>query len=482
MARKARHGFWGVSQRLWRDDRGATLVLMALTTTVLLAITGFAVDVGWWYTIQRQNQSAADAGALSAAYELLPNPTWTAAQLTPFASQAAAQNGYAGTTPAVTYPCGSPPCLAQNSGGIQVVLQQPQSTWFAALTGLNSVTIANRAVAKVVPLDSPCSYVLNPTADKTLSITGSATMSSPGCSICVDSNKADSIYMQGSNNAVLNADTIITAGGIATTGQPAFNLKYPAQVGAPPCADPYASTLTHSFLTSGRPSTPCPIPSQDSNTNVTTVSGSCSIAGSAISPPKSKGTVNMSGNINITGGLDIKNETVNLAPGTYWITDGNLALDSNSTLECTACVPGGAGVTIILTTDGSPAIVGNVTQVANAVVDSLNAPGSGTYQNLLLIQDSNGLPTGTTFTTPGNCTSSCSTFQGSSGQTLNGLVYFPDSNLTFQGNPTTGNSSCLLTVANTLTLAGNATVLATTGCPTSGPGGVKKIFTVALVE
>jgi len=153
MTCKARHGFWGISQQLWRDDRGATLVLMALTTTVLLAITGFGVDVGWWYTIQRQNQSAADAGALSAAYELLPNPTWTAAQLTPFASQAAAQNGYAGTTPAVTYPCGSPPCLAQNSGGIQVVLQQPQSTWFAALTGLNSVTIANRAVARVTVLE-----------------------------------------------------------------------------------------------------------------------------------------------------------------------------------------------------------------------------------------------------------------------------------------------------------------------------------------
>ena len=475
MARKARHGFWGISQQLWRDDRGVTLVLVALTTTVLLAITGLAVDAGWWYTIQRQNQSAADAGALSAAYELLlPNSTWTAAQLTPFASQAATQNGYAGTTPAVTYPCGSPPCLAQNSGGVQVVLQQPQSTWFAALAGLNSVTIANRAVAKVVPLDSPCSYVLNPTAPKALSITGSATLSSPGCSICVDSTASDSIYMQGANNAVLTADTIITAGGIATTGQPTFNLNYPAQVGAPPCADPYASTLTHSFLTSGMPTTPClPLP-PDLTNNVITVSINCSIAGTLAQAPKKGGTVNMLGNTQITGGWDIKNETVNLTPGTYWITGGNLALDSNSTLECTACVPGSLGVTIILTTDGTQQ-VGNVTQAANATVDSLNAPGSGTFQNLLLIQDSNGLPAGTAPT-------GSTTFRGTPGQTLDGLVYFPDTNLTFQGNPATGNSSCLLTVANKLTLAGNSNVLATTGCPTSGPGGVKKVFTVALVE
>jgi Flp pilus assembly protein TadG len=477
MARKARHGFWGISQRLWRDDRGATLVLMALTTTVLLAITGLAVDTGWWYTIQRQNQSAADAGALSAAYELLPltHQAWTAAQLTPFASQAATQNGYAGTAPAVTYPCGSPPCLAQNSGGIQVVLQQPQNTWFAALTGLNSVTITNRAVAKVVPLDSPCSYVMNPTADKAFSITGSATMSSPGCSICVDSNKADSIYMQGGNNAVLTADSIITAGGIATTGQPTFTLKYPAQVGAPPCPDPFASTLTHSFLTTGMPTTPACTVTGNSTNNVT-VSGSCSVAGTGNTiSPKNGGTVNLAANTEITGGFNIKNETVNLAPGTYWITDGNLALGSNSTLECTACVPGGAGVTIILTTS-STGPVGNVTQQANAVVDNLNAPGSGTFQNLLLIQDSNGLGPPFPFTSGG------STFQGTPGQTLNGLVYFPDSALTFQGNPAVGNSSCLLTVANTLTLAGNASVSATTGCPTSGPGGVKKIFTVALVE
>ena len=52
-------------RRLWRDKRGAALVLVALSLTALIGMTGLAVDVGLWYTIKRYNQSAADIAALS---------------------------------------------------------------------------------------------------------------------------------------------------------------------------------------------------------------------------------------------------------------------------------------------------------------------------------------------------------------------------------------------------------------------------------
>jgi len=65
-------------------------------------------------------------------------------------------------------------------------------------------------------------------------------------------------------------------------------------------------------------------------------------------------------------------------------------------------------------------------------------------------------------------------FQGTPGQTLNGLIYTPNSNLSFQGNPSVTNS-CLLVVANTMTLSGNSS-LATGGCPNTFPlPEVKKI-------
>jgi Flp pilus assembly protein TadG len=455
-------------QWLLHDKRGLTAVTVAVTMPVLFGVAGLGIDTGLWYTMKRQNQSAADAAALSAAYEVLDGhtcPTDVPTYLVPAASEAATRNNYSGTTPTVTCPYSD----SIVASGVRVTLSQTQNAWFSSwFPAFTSFTIANEAVAAVNVLDNPCMILLNPTASKELDIQGSASLTQPTCSIYADSTASDAVYAQGASNSILTADTVITAGQISTTGQPQVTLTHPAQLGAPQVADPYAGTLTHTFLTTGMPTTPtCTL-------SGSTYNGNCVIPGPL--NLNNQGTINLSANTQISGGLDIKKTTVNLAPGTYWITDGNLILDSNSVLECTACVPGGAGVTIILTTgQTSGGTVGNVTQQSNAVVDSLNAPGSGTFAGLLLIQDSNGLPTGTTFTSGG------STFQGTPGQTLDGLVYFPDNALTFQGNPTTGSNSCLIVVANTLTLAGNSS-LASSGCPTSGPGAPQTIKTVQLAE
>ncbi len=432
---------------LWllSDERGATAVLVAIALPVLFAFGALAINSGFWYTMKRQNQSAADAAALSAAYEVMAGT----ANATAAATEAATQNGWVntGTAPAVNVSYSNPPLVPS---GVEVILHQDQGSLFAYVPAA-SATIATRAVALVKTLDNPCMILLNPTASKELNIQGSASLSMPGCSIYADSTATDSIYAQGANNSILTADTIITAGQVSTTGQPRLTLTNPAQIGAPRLADPYAATLTHSFLTSGMPSS-CPAPTIVGS--VYTYTGPCKFA----------------------GGLAIDHRTVNLTPGTYWVTDGDLALGANGVLECTACVPGGAGVTIILTTaQTSGGTVGNVTMQGNPTIDSLNAPGSGTYTGLLLIQDSNNLPTGTTYTTGG------STFKGTPGQTLDGLVYFPKNAMTFQGNPTTGANSCLLVVADTLTLAGNSS-MASSGCPTSGPGAPPTVKTVALAE
>jgi hypothetical protein len=94
-----------VSRRFVRDERGVILVLAGMIMPVLALIIGLGVEVGWWYALQRQNQSAADAAALSAAYEYAhSNSTLTAAQLTPFATAAANRNKYAGDTPIALFP------------------------------------------------------------------------------------------------------------------------------------------------------------------------------------------------------------------------------------------------------------------------------------------------------------------------------------------------------------------------------------------
>jgi hypothetical protein len=276
----------------------------------------------------------------------------------------------------------------------------------------------------------------------------------PNCSVVADSNSPSAIHLQGSASII--ADTLVTAGGVTTTGSPSFTLNKPAQTNAPTVPDPYASTLTHTFLTTGMPTAPTCV-----NTGGT-FNGNCVVSGSTV---KAAGNVTLSANTQIQGPWDIKNETVNLSPGTYWVTDGDLNLQANGVLKCTACNPTtGAGITIIFTVVTGTA-VGTITGNSNSNVGNpptapnFNAPNSGTFKGLLFVQDSNGLPAGTTWDS--------GTFQGGPSTVLNGLVYAPKGDLTFNGNPAAGGTGCLILVVNTLTLSGDSQ-LNSTGCSAAG--------------
>src|SRR6516162_1212157 len=55
--------------RFFRDRQGAVAVAVAVLLPVLIGLAGIGVEVGLWFAVQRQNQSAADAAAISAALE-----------------------------------------------------------------------------------------------------------------------------------------------------------------------------------------------------------------------------------------------------------------------------------------------------------------------------------------------------------------------------------------------------------------------------
>ena len=96
-------------------------------------------------------------------------------------------------------------------------------------------------------------------------------------------------------------------------------------------------------------------------------------------------------------------------------------------LKCSTCDNvAGTGVTIILTTQTNK--IGALSIASGALLD-LNAPSSGRFAGLVLIQDSNAIPTGTSYT------SRHSRIGGRKGATLNRLIYFPSSSLSFHGKP-----------------------------------------------
>ena len=192
--------------------------------------------------------------------------------------------------------------------------------------------------------------------------------------------------------------------------------------------------------------------------------GNCTVAGSAI-----KSGDKLLANTRIIGDWSVSG-TVTLPSGTYWITDGNLTV-KNATLTCSGC-------TIIMTTATNTKI-GYVETSSNGNL-TLTAPSSGTFAGKVLLQD----------TVAGVTQALCKIGSTNYGMCLNanspaqisGVVYFPNSDIGFQGTPKLGGPQCLVIVAKTVQLSGNPT-LATSGCAGLGLDTSNlQIKTVALIK
>src|SRR5215813_7744914 len=111
---------FGAITRIFAEQQGASATFAAIVMPALIGFGALGAETGVWFTIKLQNQSAADAAALSAAYEVIAGKTNVTADLTPAASEAAVLNGYNGGTPAVIYPYSDPTV----SNGVAANLQQ----------------------------------------------------------------------------------------------------------------------------------------------------------------------------------------------------------------------------------------------------------------------------------------------------------------------------------------------------------------------
>ena len=163
-----RRSFW---TGFLRDRRGVVGVALAVLLPVLVGFAGIGIEVGLWFAVQRQNQSAADAAAISAALEYAAR-TESGVPIDPAAATAAAATtanyNLFSTSPPNTlnvYPCydymvgGS--CNTSGSTGtpnaVQVVLTQPLNTTFASLVtafwgpNVNTVNVTTTAIAAFSP-------------------------------------------------------------------------------------------------------------------------------------------------------------------------------------------------------------------------------------------------------------------------------------------------------------------------------------------
>jgi Flp pilus assembly protein TadG len=122
---------WEKLTQLLRTTHGFVAVMMALVISVLIGVAGLATEVGMWYAVKRQNQTAADASALTAAFEYAGQiETGVSTNPSAAASGTASINQFNTTAPN-TVIVSSPTCTVGSINcTVQVVLTDRRNTLF----------------------------------------------------------------------------------------------------------------------------------------------------------------------------------------------------------------------------------------------------------------------------------------------------------------------------------------------------------------
>jgi hypothetical protein len=277
----------------------ASVLLILILGTFLLASLGFAVDLSSMWFHRQATQSAADAACIAGAMDmfylhngtLTSSPGFTVGTAGDCSSSATAAlckyadfNGYTATKTASgwgagtatgsvavnwTFPASVPGAKA--SAGITypfltVVVREMAPTWFMGLVGVKSMTVGASCTCGLPPgVGGAPIVILDPTADAALSFTGGVHIvitGGPATSIQVNSSSANAVTCSGGNGYSIDTSTAGpsgTGGKLAIVGGPTTNpfcgayttLKDPANTlwnspgGVVP--DPYGSVAVPSL-------------------------------------------------------------------------------------------------------------------------------------------------------------------------------------------------------------------------------------------
>jgi hypothetical protein len=486
-------------QRLLHDERGVTAVFVALAFTVLVGFVALGAETGLWYAIKRQDQSAADAAAISGAYEVAQCQGSSCPNYPDICAKAkgdAVNNGF--TFQSYTCPSSSPGCTNPSSGqmcannppvsgasngdtkAVEVILNREQNALFANLF-LSNVTIGSRAVAKVTLPGYVCDLSLATTGTG-IAVQGSATIDLTGCGMAANSSDAASISFGGANNDILTASWFQTVGNYNANGNPVLNV--PTRLtNSTPVTDPYScnppqlgcagrilypsqSTTTPAVVTTTPPQSNAPCFAATGN--VTLVPGlygdsnnghGCSNGKGGTFPP-----------MNFTNGT-----TTTLCPGVYYldgedqqghgfqVQGGTVQLGTaGATTNGVTCPSNGMnGVTIIaFSLNGTK---GGGFEIAAGATVTLSAPTAKNPSGCTL-GSTPCIPSGILFyqdpasadtSKSGGGLTADSTITANGTTSLQGAMYTPVTNVKFSGN---ANSTCFIVISLTMTYTGNSTM------------------------
>lgn len=448
-----------------RNESGQTLIFTAFLMCVLFGFMAMAIDIGVLFRAQRKVQTAADAAAIAGALEYYYHGYTNAPTV---ARTAAGNNGITDTTNQVTV--NHPPANGwhTSSGYLEVIIKQPNPTVFMAAFGgllpggpsnFTSMNVSARAVAGIVPGQS-CVYVTDPTASGALSLKGGATVSSPNCSITVDSSSSSALCITGQNaNAGFDTPGVFVSSA-QQTNRNCNKLYSGAQTTGSGGSDPFATKISFpdpaTACTNGNtvPAGITVISDTQTGTNVLSSSQVANYTGTATGGLSTES--NHSYNITCFAGQNVTLNNANLGPSdanhVYLFENGmvisgtntvNGTIDLNSGMYCQGSYNASSGNCSWNSAGGTPSITMNApadtTDPTTGITTSYAwngwafiMPNTSTATNTIpTCSSSYGGPAynGGFGTTP----DACLQMQfGSQNGTINGMIYAPGAALYLQ--------------------------------------------------
>jgi Flp pilus assembly protein TadG len=415
-----------------RDECGASIVAIALSMPVLIGGMGLAAEISYWRLHHRAMQNAADSAAIAAATNAGSNYVTEAQGV---AAQYGFPNGSGQITVAVANPSTAAGCTANCytvaiSDNLPLFLSQIVG-YQGSATGGNprSTAITANAVAATIKPYTYCILALATSGKQGITSHGAPNADLNGC------------------NTMSNTDSVCTGHNFNANVGDAHGTNSGCGItqvsGVPAIADPFSN------LASNIPPDTCnhTYPQEPTKKNSPALPASNQLSG----------TYSFGDTKVLCGDQQLTGNTTISAPSNAVLVIENGQLDTNGfTLQSTA----GSGLTVVFT--GAPSNGTYQHYPSGGGTLDIVAPTSGTWKGMVLYQDPNLIDTSNNL--------DISAAGNSPTWDLTGMVYLPNSSVTFSGavNKSSNGLSCFgLTVGNIL-INGTADILSNTQCAAAG--------------
>ena len=411
-----------------KDKSGTIAVLAALAFPVVIGMAGVGLDASSWMMTRRDLQTASDAAAIAAAWEVA-NGYDEQAEGT--ATLEARKNGY------------NPDLQGEltlsvdiNDAGQTVVsasVRQEAPVYFSSLFVSGSIFTATSASAALIePGNDYCMLALSEDADAAFTAVGTADIISPNCGIAVNSDSDSALDLTGF--VTVDVDNISIVGNYEVGSNVEFNYNN-LKTRTARKRDPYEDLEVSDHGTCTRTD----IRRGNSYTNNAT-----------LSPGTYCGGISISGNT-----------TVTFQPGVYYIDGDDLKIIGNGAVI-------GEGVTFILTNSNPSEGTWANLNISGGRSISFSAPAEGEeMEGIVFFQDRNA-PEG-----------SSNTLLGSSSLEIDGAMYFPTRSIDIGGNHSSDVEVCTRLIAQTIRMHGTPSL--GDNCDGKGARNITDIYSVRLI-